>query len=172
TVQNLPVGGLMTTTFHHIQCPASGHQCELPVSKRQHRCPNCWRNFDVLATMLAGAVGDGHEAEDGFSALILGLVDLGVLLHTTIAGLLGGILSGVILGIIEAAMRTSHQPDAWVTMAVLGGAIGGFLWGFVVGTLSGIGVAMAAHRLEERRHVAGENAAILAGAVAGLGASL
>jgi hypothetical protein len=145
------------------------------MNQRQHRCEYCHSSFDVLAVMLSTAAGDagaGHPDDDSFEAVILRLVEPGVLVQTTLAGLLGGILSGVTLGIIEGAIRASHQPQAWVSIAVLGGAIGGFLWGFVLGTMAGVGVAFAAHKFKPRLRLPTDRAAILSGTIAGLPASL
>lgn len=165
----------MTTTLHIIACPCCGHESELPMNQRQHRCECCHSSFDVLAVMFASAAGDARPRrpdDDSFEAVILRLADPGVLVQAALGGLLGGILTGVTLGIIESAMRAWSQPHAWVSIAIVGGAIGGFLWGFVLGTLAGVGVALSAHKLKPRLRVSAERAAILAGTIAGLPASL
>jgi hypothetical protein len=164
----------MTTTLHIIRCPSCGHECELPMNQRQHRCECCHSNFDVLAIMLARAAGEARPRrpdDDSFEAVILRLADPGVLIQAVLGGLLGGILSGLALGITESAIRASSQPNTWVSIAVLGGAIGGFLWGFVLGTLAGVGIALAAHKIEPRVRMSASCAAILSGTIAGLPAS-
>jgi hypothetical protein len=162
----------MSTTLQ--TCPFCGRRFEVSAHQGQQRCPRCGCPFDFQPS----AVGEDNEANpetrtDGFQGFIQSIADPDVVAETAMAGIFGGLPAGVILGIIDGAIRAAHQPNVtvgWISM--LGGAVAGFLFGFVLGTLVGVLIAVAVEALGRFRRVPVDPAAIMAGALAGLGASV
>jgi hypothetical protein len=109
---------------------------------------------------------------DGFEGFIQSVADPDVVAETAIAGIFGGLPAGIILGIVNSAIRAGHEPNAIPWIYMVGGGIGGFLFGFVLGTIVGVLVAVSIAALGRFRRVPADPAAIMAAALAGLGASV
>jgi hypothetical protein len=162
----------MSTTRQNAECPFCGRRFEVPRQQSRLRCPRCSCPFDSVPVAEKNQTNP-KQRTDPFQGFILSVADPDVVAETAIAGIFGGLPAGIILGIVIGAIRAAHEPNfaiPWIYM--VGGGIGGFLFGFVLGTIVGVLVAVGIAALGRVRRVPVDLAAIMAAALAGLGASV
>jgi hypothetical protein len=164
----------MSTKPQSTECPFCGRRFDVATQQSTQRCPRCDCTFDAHAVPVAeNDRSISKTGTDRFQGFILSVADPDVVAETAIAGIFGGLPAGIILGIIDGAVRAAHEPNVaipWISM--VGGGIGGFLLGFVLGTVIGVLVAVGIAALGRVRRVPVDLAAIIAAALAGLGASV